>query len=332
MDPFSQGLLGASLAASLAKKQNIKVSALAGGVGGVSPDLDIFIRSNTDPLLFIEYHRHFTHSLAFVPFGGLIVSSFLFFFLKKHISFGSLYFYSTVGFFTHGLLDACTSYGTTLFWPFSDKRVSWNIISVVDPIFTLILLVFLTFCLLKKSLIQIKFGLFLSSIYLFLGFVKYQMVESFIYDTASQRNHKIQRILLNPTIGNNILWRSVYQFENNYYIDAVHMTFLGEPKLKKGAIIKVINQETIFPDLARNSIQRNDIRRFSNFSQNFIYLHPDYDDLLADLRYGTLPHDYKSLWGIKINKSNNNHVEFKNLRDFEKRDYKEFWKMLKGIF
>ena len=59
------------------------------------------------------------------------------------------------------------------------------------------------------------------------------MVESFIYDTASQRNHKIQRILLNPTIGNNILWRSVYQFENNYYIDAVHMTFLGEPKLKK---------------------------------------------------------------------------------------------------
>ena len=35
---------------------------------------------------------------------------------------------------------------------------------------------------------------------------------------------------------------------------------------------------------------------------------------------------------IKINKSNNNHVEFKNLRDFENRDYKEFWKMLKGIF
>ena len=40
----------------------------------------------------------------------------------------------------------------------------------------------------------------------------------------------------------------MYQFENNYYIDAVHMTFLGEPKLKKGAIIKVINQETIFRD------------------------------------------------------------------------------------
>ena len=49
----------------------------------------------------------------------------------------------------------------------------------IDPIFTLILLVFLTFCLLKKSVIQIKIGLFFSSIYLLLGFLKYQMVESF---------------------------------------------------------------------------------------------------------------------------------------------------------
>ena len=41
------------------------------------------------------------------------------------------------GYATHGLLDACTSYGTQLFWPFSDERVAWNNSSIVDPLFTL---------------------------------------------------------------------------------------------------------------------------------------------------------------------------------------------------
>ena len=44
-------------------------------------------------------------------------------------------FFSTLGILTHGFLDACTSYGTSLFWPFSSTRVSWNVISIVDPFF-----------------------------------------------------------------------------------------------------------------------------------------------------------------------------------------------------
>ena len=87
---------------------------------------------------------------------------------------------------------------------------------------------------------------------------------------------------------------------------------------------------TIFPELTDNSKQRNDIRRFSYFSQDYIYLHPDYENLIADLRYGSLPHDNKSLWGIKIDTTTDKHVDFKNLRDFEKKDYRNFWEMLKG--
>ena len=91
----------------------------------MAPDLDIFIRSMNDQLLFIEYHRHFTHSLAFTPFGGLLIGILLYLILKKKILFKDIYLYTTLGMLTHGLLDACTSYGTTLFWPFSDSRVSW---------------------------------------------------------------------------------------------------------------------------------------------------------------------------------------------------------------
>ena len=56
--------------------------------------------------------------------------------------------------------------------------------------------------------------------------------------------------------------------------------------------------------IPEDSIQRNDILRFSYFSQDYIYLHPDYNNLIADLRYGTLPYDNKSLWGIEIDEKN----------------------------
>ena len=41
---------------------------------GILPDADVFITSASDPLLAIEYHRGFTHALAFIPLGGAIAA------------------------------------------------------------------------------------------------------------------------------------------------------------------------------------------------------------------------------------------------------------------
>ena len=86
MDPCTQGLLGASLSCSFSKKNQIKTASFCGFVGGLAPDLDIFIKSNEDPLLFIEFHRHFTHSLVFIPVLGLLVAAIIFIlsFKKKY--------------------------------------------------------------------------------------------------------------------------------------------------------------------------------------------------------------------------------------------------------
>jgi len=334
MDPLSQGLLGAGLAKSFSKRKNLKAAAICGAIGGMAPDLDIFIRSAGDPLLSLEYHRHFTHSLLFIPFGGLIVASFLWLvFYRKKSSFVIIYAFSTLGFATHGLLDACTSYGTRLYWPLSNERVSWNIVSIIDPIFTITLLVFLILSLSRKSVILMRVGLILSLSYLALGYIKHEQVKSFIYETAKSRKHKIERILLNPTIGNNILWRSVYQSDGYYYIDAVHLSLFGNPIIREGKKAKVIDKESIFPNLKTDSVQREDIRRFSYFSQDYIYLHPDQDNIIADIRYGTLPYDDQSLWGIIIDENTpNNHIKFRHFRRAKDKNYDEFWLMLDGVF
>jgi inner membrane protein len=333
MDPLTQGLLGAGLASSFAKKDKLKAAAICGALGGMAPDLDVFIRSANDQLLFIEYHRHFTHSLAFVPFGGLIVAAFLYLFFKNKASFKQIYIYTTLGLLTHGLLDACTSYGTRLLWPFSDFRVAWNIISIIDPIYTITLLIFLVLCLFRKSTVLMRVGLTLSFCYLAFGFMKHEQVKSYIADVASSRGHKIERVLLNPTIGNNILWRSVYQSGDNYYVDAVYMPAFAVPILQEGVRLKAIDKETIFPEPGVDSVQREDIRRFSYFSQGYIYMHPDHENMIADLRYGTLPYDGKSLWGIKVDANTpNKHVTFENLRNINDKQYDEFWLMLNGKF
>ena len=72
MDPFTQGIVGTTVAQTGSKKNTLVIASIIGLLAGLAPDLDIFIRSRTDPLLFLEYHRHFTHSLFFIPLGALI--------------------------------------------------------------------------------------------------------------------------------------------------------------------------------------------------------------------------------------------------------------------
>ena len=60
------------------------------------------------------------------------------------------------------------------------------------------------------------------------------------------------------------------------------MPLFSKPKVKKGTKVKVINKE-VFPEILNDSLQRNDIRKFSFFSQDFIYIHPDFKYIIADL-------------------------------------------------
>ena len=77
MDPLSQGTVGAAFAQSTGTKNNLFKIAVIGFLAGMAPDLDVLIQSSNDPILFLEYHRQFTHSLFFIPIGSLIVTLFI---------------------------------------------------------------------------------------------------------------------------------------------------------------------------------------------------------------------------------------------------------------
>jgi inner membrane protein len=314
MDPLTQGTIGAVLPQALCKK-NLGIVAMLGFLSGMAPDLDILIRSSTDPLLSLEYHRQFTHSLIFIPFGGLICALFLFIVFKKisPFNFKKTWLYCTLGYGTHGLIDACTSYGTILFWPFSDIRVAWNNISIIDPLFTLPLIVFIVLAKIRKKNIYSKIALAWAVTYLLLGVYLHNVAINVGKEIAEQRGHIVNRIKAKPSFGNLILWKTIYETDNQFYVDATNLLF---KKIIPGGSIKKLNLEEDFQWLKEESQQYKDVERFKWFSNNFLAVNPQNKNQIIDIRYSGIPNEIGGLWGVQLNpkKHNQEHVEFVSMR------------------
>lgn len=332
MDPITQGVLGASAALSITKKEHRWQAAIAGTLGGMLADADVFIQSAQDPLLKIEYHRHFTHSLAFIPIGGLIAAAFLWIFLKRYVNFKELTLYSVIGYATHGLLDACTSYGTQLLQPFSNLRVAWNIISIVDPVYTILLILGIVFTLKFKKIYWARLGLILSAAYLLFGVAQRERALDFQAEVASQRGHIIQKCAVHPTFGNLVLWRSVYESQNGTYnVDALRLGLFSANKLYEGTSVPKVDPSREWPSLSKDSVLYKDILRFEWFSGGWLYRDTADDGVVSDLRYSLLPQKTEPLWGIEVDPSQpERHAPFLELQKLSKRDWRSYQNMLQG--
>ena len=211
MDPLSQATLGAAAAQVVARPKRFVAATLTGAIGGFLPDADVLIRSSTDPLLSLEYHRHFTHSLAFIPIGGAIAAFCCARLSRGRVGFKELYLPATLGWATHGLLDSCTSYGTYLYWPFSNERVAWHVISIVDPLFTLPLLFGVVWAMRKRAARITRAFVVLALAYMGFGVFQLHRAESVYAGVIAERGHAASGVEVKPSLGNNILlyWFSV---------------------------------------------------------------------------------------------------------------------------
>ena len=316
MDLLTQGLVGGVLAQSLARKNEKKIATLVGVVAGLLADADILIRSSSDPLLNIEYHRHFSHSLVFIPVGAAIATLLLWPFVRRHLSARRLYLFSLAGYSMSGVLDAFTSYGTHLFWPFSDERVALNIISIVDPVFTLILLVTLLTGL-RLGHRKVAFaGLVLCMMYLVMGFVQLQRAEQVAEELRDKRGHLAMQSVVKPTLANLVLWRSVYIHDDRIYVDAIRVGLFDAGRVIEGESVARFSFEKDLPQLDESSVLYRDIVRFLSFSDGYVALDPMQANVLGDIRYSMLPVSASPLWGIVIDPDRPQvHADYQFFRD-----------------
>ncbi len=332
MDPLTQASIGAATAAIVCQKVETRQALLVGALAGAAPDLDVLIRSETDPLLALQYHRHFSHALFIAPLIGLLVAVlFKGLFFWKHYPYRRLALFGITGAITHGLIDSCTSYGTLLYWPISNHRESWDIISIIDPIFTLPLALLTVIAFISRQPRFAQFAVALCLIYLSLGIYQRGQAKQIATYIAKERGHEPEELSVRPSLANIMLWRIVYRDGDQYYVDAVRTTPFSEPKQYPGSIVDAFSEESAQIIAPEDSVLAGDIERFRFFSQGYLSLDSDEANVVADLRYAMFPDSIKPLWGIRINPANpEDHVSMEYFRDPSQASLDRLWRMIRG--
>ena len=330
MDPLTQGILGATLPQASNKSEHSLVAGLLGFLSGMAADLDVLIRSNTDPLLFLEYHRQFSHALVFIPVGGLICATVLYHLLARRwsVSFKRCWLYCTLGYATHALLDACTTYGTQLFWPFSDIRIAWNTMSIIDPLYTLPLVLLVLLSALKKNNRYAQMALIWALSYPMLGLIQRDRAEQAGLALTQQRQHIPIRLEAKPSFANLLLWKVVYETEDRFYIDAIRVGTSANHY--EGESVSKLNLAKDFSWLKPDMQQAKDIERFRWFSNGYIARDPSNLNRIIDVRFSLVPNEAEALWAIELSPAakESDHVSYITARDMSQERTDLFKRML----
>ncbi|MBT6174224.1 MAG: metal-dependent hydrolase [Flavobacteriales bacterium] len=285
MDSISQLVLGAAVGeATLGRKLGNR-AILWGAIGGTIPDLDVLSGLFLSELGELAFHRGISHSLLFSVLFALLFGWLINRFNKPNslVTRKEWQIMLFLAFFTHVILDCFTVYGTQVFAPFSSYRVSWGSIAVVDPLYTIPLLLSLVitgFIIRTKRTRRIVnyLGLALSTLYLlFTVYNKARVQEIFEHEFKAQ-NIEVTRMMTSPTIFNNILWSCTAEANDAYYVGLY--SFYDTVPVK---FSKIEKQHTLIQNIDSDPT----ITTLRWFSDNYFCI--DYVDgnlLFNDLRFG----------------------------------------------
>lgn len=224
MDSVTQIVLGGAISAAIGHKQLGRSALVIGAILGTLPDLDVFLPAQ-DAVTSFTKHRSFSHSLfVLFPFAFICFATLKLKFKSDVISSQRLFWLCCLTLITHPILDAFTSYGTQLFWPLAGHPISIASIFVIDPLYTLPLLIG---CISlwrsdkrgdkQKARRVNQFGLILSSAYLLLS-VLLQIKMHHKVEVALQENGiATDKIFISPLYPNINWWGAIVVDEEVYY-------------------------------------------------------------------------------------------------------------------
>jgi len=300
MDSITQGILGAAAAQAVMKKRLPRGAGLIGAVGGVIPDLDIFIHSFNDPTVGWLFHRHFTHSLFFIPIGGLL-AALPFMFLKPfRDQKRDVILAAIIGYATHAPLDMFTSYGTQMFWPLTNYRVALDWIGIVDPVYSAPLLLGVIWTMRTNRARPVRIALLATTLYIcFGGWQHHRGVET-QKELAAMRGHQIAQSRVMPAPGWLILWRSVYVSDGRMHVDGVRLPWFGRPRVDEGGSADVTTLEDLPASAQANAETRRRFEIFRWFSDGLIAPIAGEPDSYGDMRITAEVESLMPLWGLKM--------------------------------
>ena len=293
MDSLTQVVLGASVGEAILGKKVGNQAILWGAIGGTIPDLDVFLNPFLSDVQGTLTHRTFSHSLVVLtllaPVLGYAVHR-----LYRNKTAATARDWSWLFFgalITHPLLDAFTNYGTMLFYPFSEARIAWRTIAIIDPLYTLPLLVGTVAVLFyaRQSVRRQKINqlaLVLSSAYLLTTCaVKYHVSQTVQKNIVDQRL-SAQKFMTTPAFFNVLLWSVVIDTGGEYYVG--YYSLLDTDDTIDFQTIPQ-QQAMLEPYLTKASAINEELRDLIRFTEGFYAMSEASENVvLNDLRFGLL--------------------------------------------
>ena len=291
LDSVTQFALGAAIGeASLGRKLG-RPALLWGALCGTLPDLDVFVPLG-DPVADFTYHRSVSHSFFVL---ALITPLIIWLMRRVHKSLrderATMACVALVygAFATHILLDSFTVYGTQIFWPFDTTPASWSSLFIIDPLYTLPLLVGIVLAFIfPKSRHASRWnwlGLGLSSLYIFWSYSAKLFVEQRVEKALTSQNITYDRLLSTPAPLNTFLWRLVARSDGGYY-EIFYSIFAKESEPLDAKFFS--SADELIPLLQDNKAAQ----RLIWFTHGFFKIYQRGQDIvISDIRMGIEP-DY----------------------------------------
>ncbi len=285
MDSLSQAALGAAIGvAVMGRRTRPWKAALIGALAGTLPDLDSFYDYG-DPISNMIYHRATSHALFWQTVASVPIAALVAFATRETKQFRWWWLTVWLALVTHALLDWTTVYGTQLGLPFTDTPFGLGSMFIIDPLYTLPLLIGIAVALSLRNTRGWRWnaaGLILSTAYLCWSALAQQHVTGVAQESLRAQGHQVERLLVTPAPLNTILWRVVAMtpqghLEGFYSVldrDRT-ITFDGFPR-----------GDELYAQLRGNPF----VERIANFSKGFFRMSEvDGRAVITDLRMGQEP-------------------------------------------
>jgi inner membrane protein len=220
MDSLTQAALGAAVGVATMGRRTAPWKAAAWGAAwSTLPDLDAFI-DHGDPVSNMTLHRGHSHALFWLTLAAPLLGALAARLNGEWALRRRWWLAAWLALVTHPLLDWMTVYGTQLLRPFTDTPYAIGSIFIIDPLYTLPLLVGVGGALAVRSPARWRWnaaGLLLSSVYLGWTVAAQAHVRGLAQASLARQGIAPAQLLVTPAPLNTLLWRVVAMTPDGYH-------------------------------------------------------------------------------------------------------------------
>ncbi len=329
--------MGACLGEGIAGKKLGKKAMLIGALANNLPDIDVITTFWTEPAKELLVHRGITHSILFACIAGpLLAYLFQKTFTKNPLSFRRWLLLIQSGLFIHIIMDAFTAYGTGWFEPFSHYRVTFNTLFILDPLFSLpMIIAAVVLLVLKSSSVQkrgvtYRLGLGLSALYLSITIGVKVYVNSVVSKDLSANSISYNSYMATPTAMNNVLWYAIAKKDDHFYI-GYYSIFDEDEQIKWELFTQ--NDSLLSPFKVSE-----EVAYLKRFSKDYYCLHKEENHVVfSDMRFGQIGGWYIKQapfvfnFNLEQGKDNKTNLQQGRFKSFNSKDLSLLFDRIKGI-